>query len=70
MCKAGIVKFEMGIESPNVKDLKSTRKGVATKFHKQAVKNIRENGGRAGGTFVIGLPDQTEEEIKAFSRLR
>jgi hypothetical protein len=66
MCQAGIVKFEMGIESPNIKDLQSTRKGVATKFHKQAVKNIRENGGRAGGTFVIGLPDQTEEEIKGF----
>ncbi len=66
MCEAGIVKFEMGIESPNVKDLQSTRKGVATKFHKQAVQNIRENGGRAGGTFVIGLPDQTEDEIKGF----
>ena len=36
MCQAGIVKFEMGIESPNFKDLKSTRKGVATKSHKQA----------------------------------
>jgi radical SAM superfamily enzyme YgiQ (UPF0313 family) len=66
MCQAGIVKFEMGIESPNTKDLQSTKKGVATKFHKQAVMNIRENGGRAGGTFVIGLPDQTEEEIKTF----
>jgi radical SAM superfamily enzyme YgiQ (UPF0313 family) len=66
MCQAGIVKFEMGIESPNSKDLQSTKKGVATKFHKQAVQNIRENGGRAGGTFVIGLPDQTEEEIKTF----
>jgi radical SAM superfamily enzyme YgiQ (UPF0313 family) len=66
MCQAGIVKFEMGIESPNVKDLQATKKGVATKFHKQAVKNIREHGGRAGGTFVIGLPNQTEEEIKTF----
>ncbi len=66
MCQAGIVKFEMGIESPNSKDLQSTKKGVATKFHKQAVKNIRAHGGRAGGTFVIGLPDQTEEEIKTF----
>jgi hypothetical protein len=56
----------MGIESPNSKDLQSTKKGVATKYHKQAVMNIRENGGRAGGTFVIGLPDQTEEEIKTF----
>jgi radical SAM superfamily enzyme YgiQ (UPF0313 family) len=66
MCQAGIVKFEMGIESPNVKDLESTKKGVATKFHKKAVQNIRENGGRAGGTFVIGLPDQTADEIKTF----
>ena len=56
----------MGIESPNVKDLKSTKKGVTNRVHGEAVRNIRENGGRAGGTFVIGLPDQTEEEIKTF----
>jgi radical SAM superfamily enzyme YgiQ (UPF0313 family) len=66
MCQVGIRRFEMGIESPNVKDLKSTKKGITNKVHGQAVKNIRENGGRAGGTFVIGLPDQTEEEIKTF----
>jgi radical SAM superfamily enzyme YgiQ (UPF0313 family) len=66
MCSVGILKFEMGIESPNAKDLKSTRKGITSKTHGQAVRNIRENGGRAGGTFVIGLPDQTTEEIKAF----
>jgi radical SAM superfamily enzyme YgiQ (UPF0313 family) len=66
MCHAGIVKFEMGIESPNLKDLKSTKKGITARVHKEAVKNIRENGGRAGGTFVIGLPDQTEEEIRFF----
>jgi radical SAM superfamily enzyme YgiQ (UPF0313 family) len=66
MCQANIVKFEMGIESPNVRDLKSTRKGISTEVHRKAVKNIRENGGRAGGTFVIGLPDQTEDEIKCF----
>jgi radical SAM superfamily enzyme YgiQ (UPF0313 family) len=66
MCRAGITKFEMGIESPNSKDLKSTKKGITTRVHGEAVQNIRENGGRAGGTFVIGLPDQTAEEIKAF----
>jgi len=66
MCQVGIRRFEMGIESPNVKDLKSTKKGVTNRVHGEAVRNIRENGGRAGGTFVIGLPDQTEEEIKAF----
>ena len=66
MCQVGIRRFEMGIESPNVKDLKSTKKGVTNRVHGEAVRNIRENGGRAGGTFVIGLPDQTEEEIKTF----
>ena len=66
MCRAGIVKFEMGIESPNSKDLKSTKKGITNRVHGKAVQNIRENGGRAGGTFVIGLPEQTIEEIKTF----
>jgi len=66
MCRAGILKFEMGIESPNSRDLKSTRKGITNRVHREAVRNIRENGGRPGGTFVIGLPDQTIEEIKAF----
>jgi radical SAM superfamily enzyme YgiQ (UPF0313 family) len=66
MCQVGIRRFEMGIESPNTKDLKSTKKGTTSKVHGEAVKNIRKNGGRAGGTFVIGLPDQTEEEIRLF----
>jgi radical SAM superfamily enzyme YgiQ (UPF0313 family) len=66
MCDAGILYFEMGIESPNHKDLKSTKKGITTKVHREAVRNIRQNGGSAGGTFVIGLPDQTGEEVKYF----
>jgi radical SAM superfamily enzyme YgiQ (UPF0313 family) len=66
MCQVGIRRFEMGIESPNSKDLKSTKKGITSRVHGEAVRNIRENGGRAGGTFVIGLPDQTDEEIRTF----
>ncbi|PVX24114.1 MAG: hypothetical protein CW691_08480 [Candidatus Bathyarchaeum sp.] len=66
MCNAGILKFEMGIESPSSKDLKATKKGITNKVHGKAVQIIRENGGRAGGTFVIGLPDQTADEIKTF----
>jgi len=66
MCEASIISFEMGIESPNSKDLWSTKKGITAKIHREAVRNIRQNGGNAHGTFVIGLPDQTEEEIKYF----
>jgi len=66
MCEVGIMRFEMGIESSNLNDLRSTKKGITTRVHREAVKNIRESGGIPGGTFVIGLPDQTAEEIRSF----
>jgi len=66
MCEVGIRRFEMGIESPNLSDLRSTKKGITTRVHRQAVKNIRESGGIPGGTFVIGLPEQTADEIRSF----
>jgi len=66
MIAAGIDGFEMGIESPNMKDIKSTSKGLKTDVHVKAVNNIKKWGGGAGGTLVIGLPDQTEEEILQF----
>jgi hypothetical protein len=66
MCEVGIDHFEMGIESPNYKDLESTKKGITNRIQREAVQNIRDYGGCAGGTFVIGLPDQTEEEIRRF----
>ncbi len=66
MIAVGIDSFEMGIESPNLKDLKATFKGIKADAHVRACKNIRKWGGSPGGTFVIGLPDQTEEEILQF----
>ena len=66
MIAVGIEGFEMGIESPNMKDIKSTSKGLKTDVHVNAVNNIKRWGGGAGGTFVIGLPDQTEDEILQF----
>ncbi len=66
MIAVGIEGFEMGIESPNMEDLKSISKGLSTDVHIQAVNNIKKWGGNAGGTFVIGLPDQTEEQILGF----
>jgi radical SAM superfamily enzyme YgiQ (UPF0313 family) len=66
MCKAGIDHFEMGIESPNPIELKSTKKGITNRIQKRAVRNIRKYGGCAGGTFIIGLLDHTEEEIRKF----
>jgi len=66
MIAVGIDGFEMGIESPNMKDITSTFKGLKTDVHAKAVNNIKRWGGGAGGTLVIGLPDQTEDEILQF----
>jgi len=66
MIAVGIEGFEMGIESPNQEDIISTSKGMSTDVHVTAVNNIKSWGGNAGGTFVIGLPDQTEEQILKF----
>ena len=66
MIAVGIVGYEMGIESPHMGDLESTSKGLSADVHIHAVNNIKKWGGNAGGTFVIGLPDQTEDQILGF----
>jgi radical SAM superfamily enzyme YgiQ (UPF0313 family) len=66
MIAVGIEGFEMGIESPNMEDIESISKGLNTDVHIQAVNNIKRWGGSAGGTFVIGLPNQTEDRILEF----
>ena len=66
MCEVGITSFEMGIESPKAEDLTSTNKGLNLPFHRKAIQVIRENGGNAGGTLIIGLPDHTEKDIRRF----
>lgn len=66
MISVGIEGFEMGIESPKTEDMNKISKGLKTDVHTKAVRNIKNWGGNAGGTFVIGLPDQTEEEIMEY----
>ncbi|MHA1267528.1 MAG: B12-binding domain-containing radical SAM protein [Candidatus Helarchaeota archaeon] len=67
MCQAGINKFCMGIESPSDLDLKKTKKAtLTTALQRKAIHVIRKNYGVAGGTYVIGLPWHTKEEIKKF----
>jgi hypothetical protein len=66
MCENGIIKYELGIESSNIKDLKNTQKGINLEIQKKAVKILRKNNAEVSGTFVIGLPGQTEDEIKYF----
>jgi radical SAM superfamily enzyme YgiQ (UPF0313 family) len=66
MCENGILSYEMGIESPKSEDLKNIRKNITVEMQEKAVKILADNGAWVGGTLVIGLPGQTEEEIKRF----
>ncbi len=67
MIRAGITGYEMGIETTSPDQLKQAKKGMKTlEYHKTAAENINRWGGSSGGTFVIGLPGQTEEQIKTF----
>jgi len=66
MCNSGILSYEMGFESSNQEDLNNVRKGITLEMQRKAVKILRNNGANISGTFVIGLPSQSEEEIKEF----
>jgi radical SAM superfamily enzyme YgiQ (UPF0313 family) len=66
MVKAGIIGYCMGLETPDLNGLNGTKKGINTKIQQNAVRILRDNHAVAGGTFVIGLPGQTEEEILSF----
>ncbi len=66
MVKAGVIGYCMGLESPNIKDLKGTKKGISNKIQAQGVRELRKNHAIAGGTFVMGLPGQTEADLLTF----
>jgi len=66
MCDSGIHTYELGFESPNPRDLMEVNKGSNPDNQRKAVKILRDNGANVSGTFVIGLPGQTECEIKKF----
>lgn len=66
MVRAGIVGYCMGIETPHEGDLGTTKKEISNRVQRTAVRNLRRSHAVAGGTFVIGLPGQTREEILMF----
>lgn len=66
MCDSGILSYELGFESPNQNDLDNVKKGITLDMQRKAVKILKDNNANVSGTFVIGLPGQTEEEIKQF----
>ena len=66
MIRAGMISWELGIESPTQDDLDVTQKHIPLKIQTEAVSILRRLGGESLGTFVIGLPNHTMEFIKTF----
>ena len=66
MIRAGMISWELGIESSTQNDLELTSKHIPLNVQSKAVDIIRKLGGETLGTFVIGLPNHTREAIKKF----
>lgn len=64
MCAAGIQSYELGFESANEDILNDVNKGITLGLQREAVEILLENGANISGTFVIGLPGQSEADIK------
>jgi radical SAM superfamily enzyme YgiQ (UPF0313 family) len=64
MRKAGCYVIAYGIESGSDRVLKVLKKGVTTDQMKKAVKLTKRAGIQIVGYFMLGIPSETEEEIK------
>jgi radical SAM superfamily enzyme YgiQ (UPF0313 family) len=64
MIAAGIDYLFVGMESPNNEELKRVKKGGETRERQElAAKYLREGGAEIMSNFLIGLPQQTPEDI-------
>ncbi len=68
MVEAGMVSWEIGVESFKQSDLDQTGKALKIETQEQAIKILNKYGAHAGGTFVIGLPQHTREDILEIAR--
>jgi radical SAM superfamily enzyme YgiQ (UPF0313 family) len=62
--KAGAWNIQMGIESGSQKMLNFMRKGTTVEMNAAAIKNLRRAGIASEGSFMIGLPTETVDDIK------
>jgi anaerobic magnesium-protoporphyrin IX monomethyl ester cyclase len=68
MVEAGMVSWEIGVESFKQSDLDQTGKALKIETQEQAIKILNKYGAHAGGTFVIGLPQHTREDVLEIAR--
>lgn len=64
MIRAGMISWELGLESSSEEDLKITKKQIPLEKQEKAVNILRNLGGEVLGTYVIGLESQTKSFIK------
>jgi anaerobic magnesium-protoporphyrin IX monomethyl ester cyclase len=65
--KAGCLMVSVGIESADPEMLKRHKAGVNLNEVRETVSRIQKHGLRAKGLFMMGLPGETEESIRATS---
>jgi radical SAM superfamily enzyme YgiQ (UPF0313 family) len=62
--RMGVGSVEMGLESGNQRVLTLLKgKGISIQQNREAVRLLRANGIMPNASFIIGAPDETEEEI-------
>ncbi len=64
MAQAGVDYVFVGMESPRRQDLKAMGKGGETREKQErAVRHLQQNGISIMSCFLLGLPDQTEQDV-------
>lgn len=61
---SGCVQIDVGVESGSPKVLQALRKGETVEMLETAVNNIKRAGLRALCSFVIGAPEETDDDIQ------
>jgi radical SAM superfamily enzyme YgiQ (UPF0313 family) len=69
MKEAGCYYISVGIESGSDRMLRKIKKGLTVEQIKKQVKMVKEAGMDINGFFILGFPDETEEEMKATVKL-
>src|SRR5262249_44650014 len=64
MRRAGCHTLILGVESADDAVLAAYRKGYRSAVVRDAFERVRRHGLRTVGTFIIGLPEETEESLR------
>ncbi len=69
MSEANFKRVTLGVESGSPRILKMIRKGETSEDVKRAIRLLREAGIRSHAFFMIGLPDETPEDVELSKKL-